>query len=60
MMILLTLLLALPAVLTASAIRLVPAGQVYSLYRRGKPARLLQPGIHMVLPVLDHPPGPAK
>jgi len=53
MMILLTLLLALPAVLTASAIRLVPAGQVYSLYRRGKPARLLQPGIHMVLPVLE-------
>ncbi|MFK2902476.1 hypothetical protein ISP17_00760 [Dyella ginsengisoli] len=37
----------------ASAMRRVPAGQVYSLYRRGKPLRLLQPGTHWVLPGLD-------
>ncbi|MFI4959634.1 MAG: SPFH domain-containing protein [Lysobacterales bacterium] len=53
MMTLLTLLLAFLAVLFASALRHVPAGQVYSLYRRGKPSRLLQPGMHMVLPLLD-------
>ncbi|OOG57912.1 SPFH domain-containing protein [Rhodanobacter sp. C03] len=53
MMTLLTLLFALLAVLLASALRHVPAGQVYSLYRRGKPSRLLQPGIHVVLPLLD-------
>ena len=35
------------------AVKRVPAGQVYSLYRNGKPARLLQPGVHVVLPVLD-------
>jgi len=40
-------------VLFASAITRVPSGQVYSLYRQGKPARLLQPGIHMVLPLLE-------
>ncbi len=28
-------------------------GQVYSLYRHGKPVRLLQAGTHMVLPLLD-------
>lgn len=53
MMTLLILLFALLAVLSASALRHVPAGQVYSLYRRGKPSRLLQPGIHVVLPLLD-------
>ena len=53
MMTLLTLLLLLPAVLIASAVRVVPAGQVYSLYRRGKPVRLLQAGMHLVLPLLD-------
>lgn len=41
------------AVLLASAVRHVPEGQVYSLYRRGKPVRLLQAGTHLVLPLLD-------
>jgi regulator of protease activity HflC (stomatin/prohibitin superfamily) len=41
------------AALFASAIRRVPSGQVYSLYRQGKPVRLLQPGVHMVLPLLE-------
>ena len=41
------------AALFASAIRHVPSGQVYSLYRQGKPVRLLQPGVHMVLPLLE-------
>ncbi|EIL88716.1 MULTISPECIES: SPFH domain-containing protein [Rhodanobacter] len=35
------------------AVKRVPAGQVYSLYRHGKPTRLLQPGTHVVLPLLD-------
>lgn len=48
-----TLLVALLAVLVASAVRRVPVGQVYSLYRRGKPLRLLQAGTHLVLPLLD-------
>jgi regulator of protease activity HflC (stomatin/prohibitin superfamily) len=39
--------------LLASAIKHVPAGQVYSLHRLGKPARLLQPGLHMVMPLLE-------
>ncbi len=33
--------------------RYVPAGQVYSVYRRGKLVRLLQTGTHLVLPLLD-------
>ncbi len=49
----LTLLLILPAALVASAIKVVPQGQVYSLHRRGKPLRLLQAGTHMVMPLLD-------
>jgi regulator of protease activity HflC (stomatin/prohibitin superfamily) len=53
MMTLLILLLVVPAVLIASAVRYVPAGQVYSLYRRGKLVRLLQAGTHLVLPLLD-------
>ncbi|KAA0069626.1 SPFH domain-containing protein [Rhodanobacter sp. T12-5] len=53
MMTLLTLLLAIPAALIASAVRYVPAGQVYSVYRRGKLVRLLQTGTHLVLPLLD-------
>ncbi len=53
MMTLLTLLFAAAAVLLASAFRRVPAGQVYSLYRRGKLVRVLQSGTHLVLPVLD-------
>lgn len=39
--------------LAVLAVKRVPAGQVYSLYRRGKPVRLLQSGIHVVLPLLD-------
>jgi regulator of protease activity HflC (stomatin/prohibitin superfamily) len=53
MMTLLTLLLVVPAVLIASAFKRVPPGQVYSLYRRGKPVRLLPAGVHLVLPLLD-------
>lgn len=40
-------------VLIASAVRHVPAGQVHSLYRRGKRVRVLQQGIHLVLPLFD-------
>ncbi|QNK03372.1 SPFH domain-containing protein [Dyella telluris] len=36
-----------------TAIKRVPADQVHSLYRRGKPYRLLQPGTHMALPLID-------
>ena len=50
---LLTLLLALPAVLLATAVRRVPAGQVYSLYRHGRLLRVLEAGTHLVLPLLD-------
>ncbi|MGO4701901.1 SPFH domain-containing protein [Dyella sp. 2RAB6] len=39
--------------LSATAIRHVPAGQVVSVYRHGKPRRLLQEGTHMVVPGLD-------
>lgn len=53
MTILLTALLLLPAALIASAIRHVPAGQVYSLYRHGKLVRVLQAGTHLVMPLLD-------
>ncbi|RDI99064.1 hypothetical protein DVT68_11315 [Dyella solisilvae] len=38
----------------ATAIKRVPADQVHSLYRRGRPYRLLQPGFHMTLPLIDH------
>ncbi|MBB5359593.1 regulator of protease activity HflC (stomatin/prohibitin superfamily) [Rhodanobacter sp. ANJX3] len=41
------------AALFVSAVKRVPAGQVYSLYRQGKPARLLQPGVHVVLPLVE-------
>jgi regulator of protease activity HflC (stomatin/prohibitin superfamily) len=53
MMTLLTLLLVLPAALIACAVKVVPVGQVYSLYRRGKPVRLLASGMHLALPLLD-------
>ena len=53
MMILLTLLLLLPTALIASAIRHVPAGQVYSLYRHGKLVRVLKAGTHLVMPLRD-------
>lgn len=35
------------------AVKRVPAGQVVSIYRHGKPRRLLQPGTHFVVPGLD-------
>jgi regulator of protease activity HflC (stomatin/prohibitin superfamily) len=37
----------------ATAVKRVPTDQVHSLYRRGKPYRLLQPGVHMTLPRVD-------
>jgi SPFH domain / Band 7 family len=37
----------------AATVRHVPVGQVYSLYRHGKPVRLMQAGVHLVLPLLD-------
>ncbi|WP_199097711.1 SPFH domain-containing protein [Dyella sp. ASV21] len=37
----------------ANALKRVPADQVHSLYRRGKPYRLLQPGLHVALPLID-------
>ncbi len=49
----LTLSLLFSAVLIASAVRHVPLGQVYSVYRHGKLARVLRPGMHLVLPLLD-------
>lgn len=52
-MILWTVLLLCLAALALSAVKRVPVGQVYSLYRHGKPARLLQPGTHVVLPLLE-------
>jgi regulator of protease activity HflC (stomatin/prohibitin superfamily) len=39
--------------LSATAIRRVPDGQVVSVYRHGKPRRLLQAGTHVVVPGLD-------
>jgi regulator of protease activity HflC (stomatin/prohibitin superfamily) len=45
--------LAAVAALVAAAMRRVPAGQVHSLYRRGQPLRLLEPGTHWVVPGLD-------
>lgn len=39
--------------LVAAAVKRVPAGQVQNVYRHGKPVRLLQPGTHVVLPLLD-------
>lgn len=41
------------AALVVAAMRRVPAGQVHSLYRRGQPLRLLEPGTHWVVPGLD-------
>lgn len=49
----LTLTLILVAALGAIAVKRVPVGQVHSLYRYGKPIRLLQPGTHVVLPLVD-------
>ncbi|TAL83543.1 MAG: hypothetical protein EPN74_13740 [Rhodanobacter sp.] len=49
----LTLSLVFSAVLIASAVQHVPLGQVYSVYRHGELARVLRPGMHLVLPLLD-------
>lgn len=49
----LILLFALSAALLASAIRNVPAGQVYSLYRHGKFLRVLPSGTHLAWPLVD-------
>jgi regulator of protease activity HflC (stomatin/prohibitin superfamily) len=53
MTLLLTFLLLVPIALIASAVRYVPAGQVYSLYRHGKLVRVLKAGMHLVLPLFD-------
>lgn len=45
--------IAIAAGLIAAAMRRVPAGQVHSIYRRGQPLRLLEPGTHWVVPGLD-------
>ncbi|TBR35913.1 MULTISPECIES: SPFH domain-containing protein [Dyella] len=37
----------------ATAVKRVPAGQVFSVYRHGRPRGLLQPGTHFLLPVID-------
>lgn len=49
----LTLLLVIAAVLLASAVRRVPAGRVYSVYRRGKLVRVLGAGTHLIQPWRD-------
>lgn len=39
--------------LLCALLRRVPAGHVQILHRRGRPPRMLQPGLHLVLPGLD-------
>lgn len=39
--------------LAAVALQRVPLGQVYSVYRHGKQARLLSAGTHWLVPLLD-------
>ncbi|MDE1899488.1 MAG: hypothetical protein KGI40_07250 [Xanthomonadaceae bacterium] len=46
-------LLCLVLMVVALSIKRIPEGQVYSLHRLGRPARLLTPGTHMVLPLLE-------
>lgn len=36
-----------------TALKRVPEGHVYSLHRGGQPRRLLQPGLHWIVPGLD-------
>lgn len=36
-----------------AALRRVPAGHVYSLYRGDRQLRLLRPGLHWIIPALD-------
>ncbi|MBU6248838.1 MAG: hypothetical protein KGN77_13885 [Xanthomonadaceae bacterium] len=47
------LVITLAAGFVVAAMRRVPIGQVHSLYRRGQPLRLLEPGTHWVVPGLD-------
>ena len=37
----------------ALSVKRIPEGHVYSLHRLGRPARLLTPGTHVVLPLLE-------
>ena len=46
-------LLCLVLMVIALSVKHIPEGQVYSLHRLGRPARLLTPGTHMVLPLLE-------
>lgn len=39
--------------LLAASVRRIPEGKVYSLYRFGRPRRMLDAGLHMVWPLLD-------
>lgn len=50
----LTFLIVAAVVLFASAVRRVPAGRVYSVYRSGKLVRVLEAGTHLILPGRDH------
>jgi hypothetical protein len=49
----LLLLIALLGLIATRVVQRVPEGQVFSLYRRGKPLRLLGPGLHWRLPLLE-------
>ncbi len=46
-------LLCLVLMVIALSVKHIPEGQVYSLHRLGRPVRLLTPGTHMVLPLLE-------
>ena len=46
-------LLCLILMVVALSIKRIPEGQVYSLHRLGRPPRLLTPGTHVVLPLLE-------
>lgn len=41
------------AALLAASVRRIPEGHVYSLYRFGRPQRMLHAGLHLVLPLVD-------
>ena len=41
--------------LLLSVLRRVPAGHVQVVHRRGRPPRLLEPGVHLAWPGLDRP-----
>lgn len=45
--------LALVTLLVVSAFKRIPEGEVYSLYRFGRPTRMLDAGFHFVLPLVD-------